>query len=258
MVSLNKNNQTAIDYVTNFIDGQWLENNNGGFKYYNIGYNNINVEEYKLPCLQEQKNVCCYCSRLIDNSPETELEHIIPRAVNDTVTLQQYFNYSLILSQSIVLQNSFSAATTQQATPPFPHHIAYQNILASCNGKTINTSEDTTCCNRNRGNEFIPPFNLINNCIAYNNDGSIYYVEDDIHNQYINHLNLNKALLKNIRRIWFLFANSDVTEDLLLQANTIEEFKEVFSIYIDVNPLKHLQKVIPLIHLKQKQIGIFY
>lgn len=244
MVSLNKNNQTAIDYVTNFINGQWLENNSGGFEYNNIDYNSINRTHYKTFCLAEQENVCCYCSREIVNNHHTELEHIIPRAVDAEEALQPYFNFSNILADNIVLQESFRAATIQQTPPPFPHHIAYQNIVASCNGITFKSSEDFTCCNRKREDDFIPPYNLIQNNIFYLHDGTIYstidttYLEQGIQYKSITHLNLNKQTLKNIRRIWFLLSKTDVDINVLLQATSIAEFKEIFTLYLRVHLLK--------------------
>jgi hypothetical protein len=244
MVSLNKNNQTAIDYVTNFINGQWLENNIGGNEYRNIGYNSINRTQYKTYCLQEQENVCCYCSREIANNPNTELEHIIPRSVATNEALQPYFSLSNILADNTVLQEDFRLSTERQATPPFPHHIAYQNIVASCNGITFKSSEDFTCCNRKRQDDFIPPYNLIQNNIVYLPDGTIYstidttYEEQGIQYDSITRLNLNKQTLKNIRRIWFLLASSDVNINQLTQATTIENYSEIFTLYLRVNPRK--------------------
>jgi hypothetical protein len=244
MVSLNKKNQIAIDYVTNFINGQWLENNIGGNEYSNIDYSSINRTLYKTYCLQEQDNVCCYCSREIFNNSNTELEHIIPRSVATNEALQSYFNLSNILADNIVLQEDFRLSTERQVTPPFPHHIAYQNIVASCNGITFKSSEDFTCCNRNREDYFIPPYNLITNNIVYLNDGTIYstidttYEEQGIQYESITHLNLNKQTLKNIRRIWFLLASSDVNINQLTQATTIEDYSEIFTLYLRVNPRK--------------------
>ncbi len=235
MITVNKDNQAAIDYVSNFINGQWQPEAN---RYINIGYNDIDVSAYRTYCLEEQNNICCYCCRQIDNSRNTELEHIIPRAQNiDNTELQRYFDYSNILAQNIVLQRSFRDSATQQATPPFPHHIAYHNIVASCNGRIIDTSE-YLCCNRSRGNDFVPPFNLMPNSIAYLNDGTLYYVNDEIDNRLINPLNLNKDLLKNIRRIWFLFAKSDVTEDEIMNVTNETEIREIIALNLDVNPSK--------------------
>ncbi len=240
MVTLLKNNQTAINHVSDFINGQWLENNDGGFNYRNIDYDSINRSEYRRFCLKEQENVCCYCGREIADNNFTELEHIIPRSVTTIEGLQPYFALSSILSNNIVLQESFRQSTTQQTLPPFPHHIAYHNIVASCNGKTIQSSENLTCCNRHRKDDFIPPFNLMPKCVGYANDGNVYYIYDENDNQYINPLNLNKVLLKHIRRIWFLFSRSDVNEQDLAQVNNEASILEVITLHLEVNPFKEL------------------
>ncbi len=243
MVTLNKNNQTAIDYVTNFINGQWFEDSN---RYLGLGFDDgaFNKATMKGYCLEEQNNVCCYCSREIGNNNHTELEHIIPRSVDTENALQPYFNLSNLLAENIVLQESFRPSTVMQVTPPFPHHIAYHNIVASCNGITFKSSEYFTCCNRKREDDFIPPYNLIQNNIMYLHDGTIYstidttYEEQGIQYNSITHLNLNKQTLKNIRRIWFLLAGTDVTINQLTQAITIDDYKEIFTLYLRANPLK--------------------
>ncbi len=240
MISLNKSNQQAIDYVSNFISGQWLENNDGSYEYRNIGYDNINKTIYRAFCLAEQKNVCCYCNREIDNSPQTELEHIIPRSVETEEELQLYFMYSNILSENVTLQDDFRRLALKATPPPFPHHIAYQNIVASCNGKTYDTSEEYTCCNRNRGNDFVPPINLMNNCIAYENDGTIVYLPEIQNRIYLNTLNLNKQKLKDIRRLWFLFSKSNVSIQELINANNEDDYSELITLYIIANPLKSI------------------
>lgn len=237
MVTLEKNRQDAIREVSEFIDGQWQTDSN---RYIGIGYDDgaFNKATLKDYCLAEQEYVCCYCSREIDNSRNTELEHIIPRSVSTSEALQPYLDFSPILASNVVLHQGFRLSTERQTTPPFPHHIAYHNIVASCNGKTIDTSEDTTCCNRNRGNEFIPPFNLMANSIFYLNDGTIYYINDEIDNRNINPLNLNKDLLRNIRRMWFLFATSEATEDELINANNEEGILEVITLHLEVSSFK--------------------
>lgn len=240
MVTLEKNDQNAITFVSKFIENQWQDDSN---RYIGIGFDDgaFDKSTLKRYCLEEQRYVCCYCSRELDNSRDTQLEHIIPRARNvDNEELQRYFRYSVILSQNIILQDEFCDFNSKKNTPPFPHHIAYQNIVASCNGKTINSSEDPTCCNRNRSNDFVPPFNLMVKSISYLNDGTVYYVDDEMDNRYINSLNLNKDLLRSIRRIWFLFASSDVTEDELIHTDSEEKIVEVITLYLEANSFKLL------------------
>jgi 5-methylcytosine-specific restriction endonuclease McrA len=234
MVTLKKDNQEAIDFVSCFIEKQWQET-----KYVNIEYDCIDKKAYRKFCLKEQGNVCCYCSRVIDNSNNTQLEHIIPRDRNlNQDTISRYFSFSKVLEDNVVLQSVFTNSREKLRTPPFPHHIAYQNIVASCNGKTTTSSEDFTCCNRNRGNRFIPPFNLMPNSIVYLNDGSLYYIEDELGDIFINQLNLNKDLLRKIRRIWFLFAKSDVKEDELVNATNEDRIIEVITFYLEINRFK--------------------
>jgi len=238
MVTITKDNQDAISYVSDFIDGQWQVDSH---RYIGIGYDDgaFNKATLRGYCLAEQGYVCCYCSREIENSSKTQLEHLIPRAreTNQEI-LDRYFGYSPILSQNIVLHSDFAASTEMQTTPPFPHHIAYQNIVASCNGKTFKFSEDFTCCNHNRGNDFVPPFNLMPDSIRYEKDGTIYYTHDEIDNRFIKPLNLNKEILKRIRRIWFLFANSEVTEDELNNAKNAEIIIEVMTLHLEINRFK--------------------
>lgn len=234
MVTLEKNNQTAIDFVSNFIENQWQET-----KYVNIEYDCIDKKEYRKFCLEEQDYVCCYCSREIDNSSNTQLEHIIPRdKKTNKDSIAEYFKFSKILEDNVVLQSEFTNSISRLTSPPFPHHIAYHNIVASCNGKILDTSEDLTCCNRNRGNDFVPPFNLMPNSIAYLNDGTIYYVNDEIDNRFLKPLNLNKDFLKNIRRIWFLFSKSEVTEHEILNVSNELEIKEIIALHLEINPIK--------------------
>ncbi|OPC35442.1 hypothetical protein BAX97_11175 [Elizabethkingia meningoseptica] len=213
MIYLDKTNQGAIDYVTNFIDINWLEQNDGTYKYQNIGYRNIKNPAHRFRgfFVDEQNNKCCYCCRDIENNNSTELEHIIPQTKSSSIDFEPYYEESDILRQNVILQSTFESATAQLNKPPFPHHIAYQNIVASCNGRIFESSEDFTCCNRERGHEFVPPFNLMHDSIEYLQDGTIVYKFDLSNRRYFEILNLNKGILINIRRLWYLFSLSQIT-----------------------------------------------
>jgi len=204
MIYLNKDNQDAINYVSGFLSGQWLEDNNGGYCYQNIEYNDINRGHFKDFFVNEQDSKCCYCCREIAIDRHTELEHIVPRAVNNQVDLLPYHGLSKVLKDNVMLHQEFKASQVQLASPPFPHHTAYHNIVASCNGRTFETTTDFTCCNRKRGDDFLPPFNLMQGCINYLPDGTLVY--DPPQGQtYVDILNLNKTILKDIRKLWKLF-----------------------------------------------------
>lgn len=207
MIYLNKENQAAIDYVSSYLTGQWLEDNNGGHRYQNIEYKDINRGQFKDFFVNEQEFKCCYCCREIAIDRHTELEHIVPRAVDTQADLLQYQQLSTILAGNVMLQEEFRTSEVELATPPFPHHTAYHNIVASCNGRTFETTTDFTCCNRKRGDDFLPPFNLMRNCINYLPDGTLVY-DPPKGQSYVDILNLNKTVLKDIRKLWKLFSSN--------------------------------------------------
>lgn len=234
MIYLDKTNHEAIDFVTTFIDANWLEQNDGTYKYQNIGYSQIKnpVIKFREFFINEQNNKCCYCCRNIVNDNSTELEHIIPRTKSMLVDFTPYYQHSNILNQNVVPQIVFESSTNELNKPPFPHHIAYHNIVASCNGRIFESSEDFTCCNRERGDEFVPPFNLMQNSIEYLPDGTIVYILDLQNRNYFEILNLNKDILINIRRLWYLFSLSDLTLSYILDGstNTLDEKINIYAI----------------------------
>lgn len=246
MIYLDKTNHLAIDFVNEFIDDNWLEQNDGTFKYQNIGYSQVRypVDVFRGFFVDEQNNKCCYCCRNIINNHSTELEHIIPRAKTNLLEFQPYYELSDILENNVVPQNIFESATTELDKPPFPHHIAYHNIVASCNGKTFESSENFTCCNRERKDDFVPPFNLMQNAIGYLPDGTIVYFQDLENRNYFEILNLDKDILTNIRRLWYLFAQSQLTlEQVLLDefTETIEEKIVGFAIGKSITPAQDIK-----------------
>ncbi|WP_121965002.1 hypothetical protein [Myroides sp. N17-2] len=240
MIYLDKTNTSAIKYVEDFINNNWLPyNDNDDCKYINIDFRDIKnpVSTFKAFFVEEQENICCYCSRKILNDNNTELEHIIPYALSDILEFQLYYDLSPILENNVMPQDTFINTLTKRILPKYPHRIAYHNIVASCNGQTFKGSEGFTCCNRERGNEFIPPFNLIHNSISYLKDGTIVYLEDLENQNGINILNLNKPLLQHIRRLWYLFSLSDLT------INEIFQYELPLDEHIVINAINHSPQI---------------
>lgn len=242
MIYLTKDNQAAITYVAEFLDSNWLEQENGNYKYQNIGYRDIKnpVQRYRNFFVEEQRGKCCYCCRDIQNDHHTELEHIIPRSKFNVESFEPYYRYSSILHDHVVPQAIFEEKQglkdDKLVCPPFPHHIAYHNIVASCNGRTFESSANFTCCNRIRKDDFIPPFNLMQDSIRYLPDGSIVFEQDIAGLTYLNLLNVTKPILKSIRRLWYLFSKSTLT--LAEVVNTSGQKKQLFE-YIVENAIVH-------------------
>lgn len=242
MIYLDKTNQGAIDFVTNFINNNWFEQGDGTSKYQNIGYPDIKnpAHIFRSFFVNEQNSKCCYCCRNIVNDNSTELEHIIPRTKSTLIEFEPYYVESDILRQNVILQSTFESATTELNKPPFPHHIAYHNIVASCNGRTFESSEDFTCCNRERGHEFVPPFNLMRDSIEYLPDGSIVYTLDVANRDYFETLNLSKDILINIRRLWYLFSLSQLTLDEIFD-ESMNSLNEKITLYAIANSPTYLE-----------------
>ncbi|WP_175635064.1 HNH endonuclease [Pedobacter ghigonis] len=234
MIFLEKNNQAAIDHISQFLKANWLVSASGAYKYINIGYRDIKRGGFRSYFVLEQNYICCYCSRKIVDDHTCELEHVIPRSVTQIVDLSKYYDLSDTLKNNVVLQSDFENAIIEKDSPPFPHHIAYHNIVASCNGRTFETSASFTCCNRERADDFVPPFNLIKDVIAYLPDGTIVYGTNPQERSYFEILNLNKKILIDIRRLWYLFSLSNLSQEKIT-SEEITNLKE----HIVENAISH-------------------
>lgn len=236
MIYLSKTNQEAINFVADFLNNGFSEEEG---KYIGIGYEQIKkpVETFRGFFVSEQNKKCCYCCKTIENSHKTELEHIIPRSKNTTHEFQPYYNLSSILKTNVVPQNNFETSSIKISLPPYPHHVAYHNIVASCNGRIFESSskDNFTCCNRERKDVFVPPFNLMADSIEYLQDGTIVYKKDPTYRDYFEILNLNKTLLNQIRRLWFLFSKSILNLDDILNDQYTETITEKIVAFAIVN-----------------------
>jgi len=251
MQQILKINQTGNTIVSDFLRGQWQGSPVNGYR--NIGYNHMPKDALRNILLAEQNNLCCYCMRHIfytsRENKNCTLEHIIPRAVNDYNTFLRYTNQSDILNENVVIQSVFTASTVMLEIPPAPHHIAYHNLVASCDGSIWDNPNQPTrytaqFCNGHRGNEFIHPFfydGHVNENIIYDHTGLVYYTEDDDRQTMINHLNLNYATLKKVRRVWFFISTSEFNLVQVEAANDQLSRQNILTISILDSPLQNFQ-----------------
>jgi hypothetical protein len=180
--------------------------------------------------LQENNCRCCYCMRNIEDV-NTTLEHIIPNRISNQVRYDEYQKfYSRADWQKMIFSKSF-LANPRWPFRSFPHTIAYENLIPSCNGKfaknisgDIHAHDDrvSKCCNNKRGEEFVIPFVLnqqMVNEFEYKRNGYVIWPVVDTtirgearkkllfeHKRTIDILNLNCLELVTIRRIWFFLA----------------------------------------------------
>lgn len=246
MESISKSSEEGINLVTNFINENWQEYDDFS-GYVNIDYSDLNKTRLREILSEEQNDLCCYCLRNLRNREgeldigKITLEHIIPRSfqnplnTKETEELRRY-NTVDVLGSNVVLQDIFTSSRVRLTTPPFPHKIAYQNLVVACNG--CFNDKVSKFCNGPRKDYYIPPFfylSNVNEVIVYNKSGLIYYTEDDEEGTYINRLKLNYSLLKQVRRLWYLISISEYTLDDILRANNESQYKEILIIVIEGN-----------------------
>ena len=213
-----------IDKNTEYEEGNgvtenYLENEckmtdplDGSIRYQNIDYSgSFTSKGYRDKLLKlamsSQKKYCCYCLRKIRNSGQATLEHIIPQ---NSQTTEGYDKYHELSNQEILLTKDYTSAQIQNR-PPYPHTVAWNNLVLSCKGQfPLDNNVSSHCCNNARLSDYAPPvyyLSDIEDCISIMQDGSI---RARIGNRYddvdstIKAAKLNCLALKEIRRLWYL------------------------------------------------------
>ena len=158
--------------------------------------------------LNEQVGRCCYCMRRIDSltSEERTIEHVIVNHPKDENEYNQYLGKNTQLDTADMISSTDFLAR-QTPPPPYPHSVAYENMLMSCAGH-CHLGIGTSCtCNGFRGHKFIYPLPLMTNVaneVKYQKNGFAYWINEiDTENPTIECLGLNYDVLKLIRRLWY-------------------------------------------------------
>jgi len=165
--------------------------------------------------LISQDHKCCYCMR--DLSPQNQqvtLEHIIPQSASEA-EFNGYTskNVPYLTNQDIIRTGNFVGKPDIPICPR-PHTVAFENLVASCDGTFPDKVGYPHCCNLHRGNKTIYPMFFASNIdkeITFTQDGSMHPVPHCTllkeYSQTIFSLGLNCKTLKDIRRLWHLFKN---------------------------------------------------
>lgn len=252
-------------------------------RFHNIRYDNrdsgrtqtfcgYNHREYKKRLinilLENQHNLCCYCLRKLKTAQREEesdkvvtLEHIIPRSITqtDTNVLSYYQSVRELSLAEVVVTDEYESPTFDQKGTAHPHKVAYNNIVASCNGtfpyvRNENEGKSKICCNEARKNNNAFPIYFIPNIhqyIDYTNKGDIQGTcLEDIElytkiEEVIQNTNLYCDSLKQIRMLWFIL--SHVPREDIYSCHTCNQRDELLSRELykteffdsDVTPFMH-------------------
>ncbi len=189
--------------------------------------------------LDDTNGKCCYCMRKISG---VTLEHVIIRSAENEVVLKKYFETQSELDKdNIILESTF--LKEKLAAPPFPHTIAYENLIPSCIGNLPKNGQGI-CCNFRRGDNYVPPMvfrKTIQDEIIYYTDGGIDWNVDCNYDEegvlYVSKLGLDCIELQVIRYIWYFLSDKEydlssanrkeIIYSLLGQENSSNEFDEM-------------------------------
>ena len=208
------------DYVRNHcatIEGRYL--NISYSEFCSLGYGTKMMD-----CLRKvQGNYCCYCMRDISmNSGAVTLEHVIPQHPgNGDVDKYSQLGIEALNAETLSLVEEFVQAP-DQTMPPYPHNVAFDNFLNSCNGTFPDKGVSSICCNNKRGNTYAIPLPLYPDAaqmVIYQEEGEIqpntqHPLASDIAIS-IAAYKLKCENLKIIRRMWYLLRHTEY--DILVQ-----------------------------------------
>lgn len=195
--------------------------------------------------LNNQDGYCCYCMRKIKTAQHEEdsdevvtREHIIPRGFTtaNKSKVTDYYQQCPEMEE-VILTDEFEDIAHSQVNdlPPYPHKVAYQNLVASCNGtfpyvRNDKQNKPKICCNEARHEKDAFPvyyFQDIESCIHYLPNGDIQIrasVSTDKQNEIndvITNAKLNCDELRDIRRLWYIL--SHVSKERIYNCRTEEQ-----------------------------------
>lgn len=137
--------------------------------------------------MRDQNDRCCYCLRRLQPSPAANkdaiitIEHIVPHSFKpvDHAKFEEYKHFTHNLDE-VVLTDEFESMDPQ-TIPPYPHTVAYDNMVLSCNGtfpavREGGRANSQICCNHKRGAKRAMPVYFLNdiaNHVVYLNTGDV-------------------------------------------------------------------------------------
>jgi hypothetical protein len=199
-----------------------IDDATGSYHYQNVDYDGNFGDSGAKDAIQRlalalQDNCCCYCMRdLRHQNQQITLEHVIPQSASS----EEFGRYTALgvhpLTDAELIRTADFTGVPNITIPPRPHTVTFENLMASCDGTFPDKDGTSQCCNHKRGNDFVYPMFYIasvRNEITYMEDGTMQpnanCAYPDEYRQTIVHTRLNCQNLKDIRKLWHLFASEN-------------------------------------------------
>lgn len=220
------------------INQKILNNHWDGKKYFNLNFYVVDKTELSELLIEEQDNFCCYCMRRIRMHDEENgkhrknmtLEHVIPHKISQEEWDKDKERYRKIPqfnvdNLDVCIGGNITNPYKKFGMPPYPHFLAYDNLVASCNGQTLDESLNIVphhCCNNMRGKNYIEPLYFHSNVsseIMYDGRGHIQCSEEYVpYLQEETGINIMSSFLNDVRLFWKKIADSDYTVEQVFKA----------------------------------------
>lgn len=183
--------------------------------------------------IPEQAGRCCYCMRKLDGCLRPNVEHVVPNHPKDDAEWDTYFKRTPFVNVHCCRSDKWLSSPSP--CPPYPHSVAYENLLASCDGDLLNTGNKAATCNLKRAHREVLPLALMQDVdqrLVYHSNGWVsWYDENDLLGAAsISRLRLNDELLRLIRKIWFFASDNGV--DLSKITNIDDFLNHLFGLWL--------------------------
>lgn len=213
-----------------------------GHCYVNLHYDTVDKTELIGHLVDEQDGFCCYCMRRLHISAESNhnknvsLEHIIPHNISAEDWVKdkaEYRRYPILTKNTVVCPKGVVENPYKKlGMPPFPHFLAYDNLVASCDGQTLDEYARVMshhCCNIKRGCNFVEPLFFHENVeseITYDNRGNLQCPEEYVPYLDKRGVNVMCNFLNMVRQFWKRIADSEYTVAQVYEAENNDSLRK--------------------------------
>lgn len=236
-----ENRKKGLRINQEVLDSHW---NAETGEYFSMRYKDFDKKPFNSLLSNEQGGLCCYCMRRLHVNAERNhrknvtLEHVVPNKITSDEWNQDKGSYQKFrgLTDEFITVCPSDGVIDKKVRfgmPPFPHFIAYDNLVASCDGQTLNydaTEVNHHCCNNYRGNRYVEPLYFhvnVGNEIDYDSFGRIVCEEEVV--KYLDEktgVNIMSPFLNKVRMFWNLVSASGYTPEDIRAAEDDEELRQ--------------------------------
>lgn len=237
------NRVKGLVVIRNMLDSCW-----NGTNYVNLHYDYVDKTELTNHLVAEQGAYCCYCMRRLhisdgrNHKKNVSLEHVVPHNIsteNWERDKAKYRCFSTLIKNIVVCpKGKVENPYKKFGMPPFPHFLAYDNLVASCNGQTLDENAREVphhCCNLRRGNNYVEPLFFyadVESHVYYDSRGHIRCAEEYVSSLGKDGVDIMSAFLNDVRQFWKRIADSDYTVAQVCEAEDNDSLR--FDIIDDV------------------------